>query len=387
MDNKKLPLVSAIALNKLFGNEAKLSNRLIETYGSTEAVFSLPPSELYSIFGNSKYSSLINEYSLEAAEKEMDLLLRKGYRFISISDPEYPQALRECPDAPILLYVRSKSPCGELFRRPCVSVVGTRDMSLYGRDYCIKIVEALAEAPCKPIIVSGLAIGIDITAHTAALDKGLATVAVSPVGINEIYPHRHIAAASKIADTAECAVITDYPPGTPTLPQNFLRRNRIIAGLSENTILVESRIRGGGMMTARLAAGYGRSVFALPGRIDDLPSQGCNELVARQLAAPIYSIGDLSEALGLGKYNMRRKADIMQIVRDRFRGRYPDTEVELLAGITGLIKKRRGISYEEICEAGQMSYSEVARYAGLLENEAFINIDVLQRCSINTKNA
>ncbi len=388
MENRqeRLSLVSAIALNRIFGNEPKLSNKLIETYGSTEAVFRLPTEELSVILGNNTgYASKLNDYSLEDAEKELDRLSSQGYKFLSIADPLYPKTLKECDDAPILLYVRSEESLEKLFRRSCISIVGTRDMSLYGREYCIKIVQALSQAPSKAIIVSGLAIGVDITAHLSAMDCGLPTIAVSPVGIDEIYPSRHKDMASRIASSEESAIISDFPPHTATLPSNFLRRNRIIAGLSEATILIESKERGGGMMTARLASNYGRQVFALPGRIDDLRSQGCNELIAINIAAPIHSLQKLPESLGLGKYMLSRRQDLLKAVRERFKGRMGENEIEILATMTQLIKKCRGISCEELADAGKMSYSEVLRKAGLLESEDFISIDVLQRCSINTK--
>ena len=125
------------------------------------------------------------------------------------------------------------------------------------------------------MIVSGLALGVDITAHAAALEGGLPTVGVSPVGIDDVYPRRHVPFVERMCATPGCALVTDYPPGTFPAAFSFIRRNRIIAGLAGSTVLIESRIKGGGMITARLAAGYGRDVFAVPGRIDDIRSQGC----------------------------------------------------------------------------------------------------------------
>lgn len=254
MDKDHLRLVSAIALNAIFGNEPRIAARIVETFGSAEEIFSLTEQERTEIFGPwSKFSSRLGPASLDAAHKEFLDLSARGINFISIFDTDaYPPLLRECPDAPLLLYVRG-DPSVLLNRHP-VSIVGTRDMDSYGRDWCVKAVRALSETPDKPLIVSGLAFGVDITAHLAALSCGLPTVAVIPVGIERIYPASHSVAAGKII-AAGGAVITDYPPGTVPLPYNFLRRNRIIAGLSAATLLVESRRKGGGMMTARLASG------------------------------------------------------------------------------------------------------------------------------------
>ena len=388
MDKDFLPLASAIALNAIFGNEPKFSHRLIDALGSAEAVFALSERERRELFGPyNDRAARIGPAALDAAAEELERLSGRGYQFLDIFDEGYPAALRECPDAPLLLYVRSSTPASELFgKRPAVAVVGTRDQSLYGRECCQRILRALSEAPSKPMIISGMAIGVDITAHAAALAGGLPTVGVSPVGIDEVYPRRHTAFAERLCATPGCALVTDYPPGTAPAPFTFLRRNRIIAGLAGATVLVESRIRGGGMITARLADGYGREVFAVPGRIDDIRSQGCNLLIREQLAAPVTAPEDLPVALGLGRLGRRKAADLQTAVRERFRGALPPEEVERLAALAEKIRAERGICFDELCRATGLSYAEVARGAGLLEEEGFICIDLLQRCTINIKN-
>lgn len=383
MDKERLSVVSAIALNSIFGSNPKLSHCIIDTLGSTEAVFGLSGQELDETFG--PYRNLRDKIcpaSLESAEREYDRLSAMGYRFVSIMDEDYPAMLRECPDAPVLLYVRSFSPVREIFRKDTtfVSIVGTRDMSLYGKEFCRRMVKALAEAPSRPVIVSGLALGIDISAHLAALEYGLHTIGVSPVGIEDVYPARHASAAGRIAGTPGSGIVTDYPPGTVPLPFTFLRRNRIIAGLSGACILVESRIRGGGMMTARLAAGYGREVFALPGRADDARSRGCNLLIRGRIAEIIDSPEALPEALGLGKCARGTRTGMEESVRRHFPG-LSGPDAEALCGMAGHIRDNRGISLDELCSARGMSYSDVSRLAGMLESEGLIEIDLLQRCS------
>ena len=389
MDKDFLPLASAVALNAIFGNEPKFSHRLIDALGSAEAVFALSERERLELFGPyNDRAARIGPAALDAAAEELERLSGRGYQFLDIFDEGYPAALRECPDAPLLLYVRSSTPARELFgKRPAVSVVGTRDQSLYGRECCQRILRALSEAPSKPMIISGMAIGVDITAHAAALAGGLPTVGVSPVGIDEVYPRRHSAFAERLCATPGCALVTDYPPGTAPAPFTFLRRNRIIAGLAGATVLVESRIKGGGMITARLADGYGREVFAVPGRIDDIRSQGCNLLIREQLAAPVTAPEDLPVALGLGRLGRRKAADLQTAVRERFRAALPPEEVERLADLAERIRATRGICFDELCRDAGLSYAEVARGAGLLEEEGFICIDLLQRCTINIKNA
>ena len=387
MDDKTSSRVSAIALNAIFGNEPKFSHRLIDALGSAGAVFALSEQERLELFGPyNPHVAQITPAALEAAQAEYERLSAQGCQFLDIFDEAYPEALRECPDAPLLLYIRSSTPAAELFgRTPAVAIVGTRDQSLYGRECCRRIVRALSEAPARPTIISGLALGVDITAHTAALEGGLATIGVSPVGVDDVYPRRHAAFVQRMCSTPGCALVTDYPPGTFPAAFNFLRRNRIIAGLASATILVESRIKGGGMITARLAAGYGRDVFAVPGRIDDLRSQGCNQLLKEQVAAPVASPETLPVALGLGRLKPSREADLETAVRRRFATALPHEEVDRLVRIALLVRARRGIQLDEICREADLAYADVARDTGLLEEEGFISMDLLQRCTINVK--
>lgn len=384
------PLVSAIALNTIFGNDPKFSHLIIDALGTAEAVFALSAQQRTELFGPyNRAAGQIGPAALEAALAEYEQLSARGVQFLSIFDAGYPPLLRECPDAPLLLYVRSATPAGELFAggRPAVAIVGTRDMSLYGRECCQRIVRALSEAPSRPLLVSGLALGVDITAQAAALDSGLPTVGVSPVGVDEVYPRRHTAFVQRMVSTPGCALVTDYPPGTAPMAHNFLRRNRIIAGLAGATVLVESRIKGGGMITARMAADYGREVFAVPGRIDDIRSQGCNRLLREQVAAPVADPDALPAALGLGRLRRTRAADLEAAVRARFAAALPPDEADTLVQVASAIRSRRGILPEELCRQTGLDYAAVVRATGLLEEEGFICMDVLQRCTINIKNA
>lgn len=386
MEQKKLSRVSALALNTIFGYEPKFSHDIIDALGSSESVFQMSDRERFELFGPyTKYLERINDSALEAAEKEYDRLTGEGYQILSIYDEDYPELLRDCRDAPMALYVRSSHPASKIFNKLTgIAVVGTRDLSLYGKEWCEKMVEAISYAPQKSVIVSGMAIGVDITAHLKSLECGLPTIGVLPVGIDDVYPRRHSGAAKRIAAAEGSALVTDYPPGSTPAAVNFLRRNRIIAGLSASTILVESKIKGGGMLTARLASDYGRDVFALPGRIDDARSQGCNHLIREKIAEPITDLSLLPGQLGLGSYNFRRKADVEAAVRKRFEDSAPAEELGKLIVISLAIKKIRGISLDELCASTQLDYSDVCRCAGLLESEGIIDIDLLQRCSINT---
>lgn len=386
MDKDKLSVIGAIALNDIFGQEPQIARHIIATLGSTHAIFELPEKDISGLFGSfSKYRGKISRKCLDKAAETYDILNSGGCSFLSICDKGYPQLLLDCPDAPVLLYVRSTTPADEIFnRKTAVSIVGTRDISMYGSDLCVRTVSALGKSGSPPVIVSGLAIGVDVTAHLAALGHSMSTIGVSPVGIDGVYPHRHEIIAEKMAAAPGSAIITDYPPGTVPMPYVFLRRNRIIAGISAATILIESKVKGGGMMTARLAAGYGRRVFALPGRIDDARSAGCNLLIAENIAEPLISPEKLPELLGLGSTRTNTEQP-SEAVRREFSSRLDAGETNRIVGLYDMIRDTRGICYDELCARTGLPYREIAKLAGMLESAGFIRTDMLQRCTTNSK--
>ena len=324
---------------------------------------------------------------MDEAADELERLERDGCRFVPITDDAYPQLLKACEDPPAGLYVRSADPPEIIFNgKKAVAVVGTRDISPYGREWTARIVQAVARTPERPTIVSGLAFGVDIHAHLSALECGLPTIAVLPVGIDDVYPARHRGIAEKIASAPGSALVTDYPPGTGAAAFTFLRRNRIIAGLSGATILVESRIKGGGLITCRLADGYGRDVFVLPGRIDDSRSAGCNLLLAEKLAEPITDINLLGRQLGLGRITDGGVRSFDSCVAAFYSGKAGESERNGLVSLASLIRRHRGADTEELCSLSGKTRGEVLRLAGILESDGFISTDLLGRCTINPKN-
>ena len=208
---------------------------------------------------------------------------------------------------------------------------------------------------------------------------------VMATGTDTVYPARHREIARRIASTPGCALITDYPPGTPPLQINFLRRNRIIAGLSRATILIESRSKGGGMLTARLAFSYSRDVYALPGRIDDVRSQGCNILIKEKTAETILSEKWLVRSIGLKYRETARKDDPEETLRSVYGDRYGKDRIGTLAEIVLKIRSQRGITVEELASATGLAYKEVLEYTVLLETDGIISTDLLQRCYIRLK--
>lgn len=344
----------------------------------------LPEKEMDSILGpHSPYKGKINARAYDNAAEELERLEAMDIQFVGYTEDGYPDLLRECEDAPAGLYVRSRTPAQELFAPANrIAVIGTRDISPYGREWCRRIVGGLAECRERPAIISGLALGTDICAHTAALEFGLATIGVMATGPESIYPYRHRDIAEKMTYTPGCGLITDYPPGTAPLAIHFLRRNRIIAGLSDATVLVESKVKGGGMMTSRLAFSYNREVYALPGRIDDLRSMGCNNLIKSKVAEPIESIDSLIANLGMKKGAGNCKAGTESGLRSIYGHRLSTVQLDMLIETAELIRRCRGITVDEISSRLGISHGTVAHLTGMLETDGVITIDLLQRCSI-----
>ncbi len=365
------------ALNRIFCYEPVVGLRLLEYFGTAAAVFEAPSGQLGGLLhARPEYAGKIHRGALAESARELESVERLGGRFVGLHSPAYPQLLRECPDRPLGLYVRSQTPVEDLFNsREAIAFVGTRDLSSYGREWCGNLVSTLSETSAKPLIVSGLAFGIDYVAHTTALTLSLPTVGVMATGIDRIYPSRHESLAERMVCTPGCALVSCYPLGTAPLANQFLSRNRIIAGMSRATVLVESKIRGGGLITARHAYSYDRDVYALPGRVDDVRSQGCNRLIRDKIAEPVISREDFLDKLGL-KAPRLRKQDVL----GKAAGLFPDGSLEL--AVLKAVLAERGIDIRTLCARTDRPYAEVIAAALALESEGFLSMDILQRCSV-----
>ncbi len=383
--------VCLCALNSIFGYEPRVASALIENLGSASAVFEMSDADKDAVFGPySKYRGKIVKKELDAAEAVLQRLRRDGTVFVGITSDEYPKRLKGCEDAPLGIFVRSDSPVERIFAgtEHYVAVVGTREITPYGEQWCRDIVRTLAGSGAAPCIVSGLAYGTDIIAHRTAVECGLPTIAVMATGTDTVYPGRHRGFAEHLAGLPGCALVTDYPPGTAPVALNFIRRNRIIAGLSDSVILVESAVKGGGMITSRLAFSYNRSVYALPGRGDDSRSQGCNHLIREGVAEIIDSLDGLNVQLGLSEKG--RGCGGMQgccrIVRGDLTERYsrtlPEDKIAAMTAVLLKVRERRGIDFDGLCDATGLPYRSVAEVVALLENDGMISVDLLRRCSI-----
>lgn len=385
--------ICSMALGKVFGFEPRVAAALIQHLGSAGAVFDLSPSQRDELLGPySKHKGALDERLLEDSAQDYFRLSRMNAYYVACNEDSFPLALQAIPDPPVGLYVRSDTPPERLFGsgRPMVGVVGTRDVTPYGLRQCEKLVQALSAVQDAPGVVSGLAFGVDICAHRAALRLGLPTLAVMATGVDAVYPWQHRNDAFQMESTPGCALVSDYPPGTRALAIHFIRRNRIIAGLSRATLLVESKEKGGGMITARLAFDYGREVYAVPGRMEDACSQGCNRLIAEKVAEAVHTPEKWIQAMGFslkgcGKAREApRRGDVCDpAVRERYEGRLPPEDVALVAKILSLIGRESGITPGQM--AGNLGCPEVkvSTLAAMLEADGLIEVDLLRRCRLN----
>ena len=286
-----------IALANIKGINFTTAKALIEKYGSAEAVFSTDTLSLPDEEGEEQEIEIFKKTSQEEllsfAQKEIEFIEKYNINPISFCCYNYPNRLLNCIDAPILIYSKGNI---DFNSAKYVSIVGTRHATEYGRDWCEKFVRELVEMFPDVVIVSGLAYGIDICAHRAALECGAKTVAVLGNPLNCIYPSTHRHTAEKIINNG--ALISEYSSQSPTLKVNFVARNRIVAGMSDATIIVESKEKGGSLITAALASDYSREVFALPGDINRETSKGCNNLIRDNKAQLITSAKEMADILG-----------------------------------------------------------------------------------------
>lgn len=378
---EKDELTALCALNKVLGYVPAAGHALLARFGAASPVFDAKDGAVREALGSYRdFADQLDRKLLEWAERELETMAAGGFRFIGFGDGDYPALLAECEDPPLGLYYNASSSPAEVFEmRPCISVVGTRDLSPYGRDWCRKLVLAMGEASVPPCIVSGLAFGADGIAHRTALECGLTTVGVMATGIEKVYPWQHTELAGQMVRTPGCAVVTDYPSGSSPVALNFVRRNRIIAGLSRATVVVESRTKGGSLITAKYACDYNRDVFALPGRADDVRSAGCNSLIRQRMADIVTDPEDLVERLGLGKTARRRKAGLEALLGRKYGPDSPLVKLGLL------VKGHPGVSLEEIVRETGWTWPEVQERAAILETDGFLETDILRRCTIPTK--
>ena len=339
--NKKIisEQVALLALSKVQATQLAVIHSLIEEVGSAK--------ELIENAGNIKdivpeagprLCELLSDESLIVnAEKEIEFIEKNNIRLVCKGDKDYPYRLAECNDAPLVLHGMGNA---DLNAKHIVSIVGTRHASEYGKSVCENFVADLAKFIPGTLVVSGLAYGIDVCAHRAALKAGLPTVGVLAHGLDRIYPTAHRSTAKSMIENG--GLLTEFMSGTNPFPQNFVQRNRIVAGMADATVVIESASKGGSLITASLATGYDRDCFAFPGRINDQYSQGCNELVSRNRAALITSAYDFVEAMNWEMSTKKKSAEDLQTEL------FPDMSPEETAIMTALRENSDGLQVNQM---------------------------------------
>ncbi|PZR25040.1 MAG: DNA-protecting protein DprA [Citrobacter freundii] len=344
MDTELLYHIALTMVSNIGPVQAKT---LVNRFGSARAVFTAPLETLCKIenIGQAKAAAIRSFRDFDAAEKEMVFIQRYGIQPIPFTDKVYPQRLLNCYDSPTLLYYKGTA---DLNNSKIIAIVGTRTNSEYGRFVTEQLVADLASLGV--LVVSGLASGIDAIAHRAALQNSLPTVGVLAHGLDQIYPEKHAELAREMIRMGG-GLVTEFRSKTDPDRYQFPSRNRLVAGMSDATIVIETGVKGGSMITAELANGYNRDVFALPGKTTDPTSMGCNHLIRSNKACLIGSAAELMESMNWGETpRLPRKSQ-----REIF--------IELTAEeqvLIDLLRGREAVHIDEINLKSGLSNSSVA---------------------------
>jgi DNA processing protein len=354
MDDRQL--IHRIALSLLKGIGPVNARNLVAYCGGVDPLFTdkAVRRSLEKVPGIGKVlaGSILGSSVIKAAERELAFVRTNKLRMLFYLDEDFPKRLRHCDDAPVLLFVKGKA---ELDPLRSVSIVGTRTPTEHGKRFCEELVEGLA--PSGAMIVSGLAYGIDIIAHRSALRNGLSTVGCVAHGLDKLYPGEHAATAKEMC--GQGALISELTSGSTFAPGNFPARNRVIAGLSDCTIVVESGPKGGSLITADIADSYDRDVMAFPGRPTDTYSTGCNRLIQQNKAHLITCAQDVLKLMEWLPETKKKVAVQSALFTDLM----PDEQT-----LVDLIKAQGKIDIDTLCFRSQMLPHKAA---GILLNLEF----------------
>jgi len=326
---------------------------LVNIYGNAQSIFKAKKKELENIEGiGSVRARSIKDFSdFSSSEAEITFIEKYKISPLFINAEKYPRRLLNCYDSPALLYYRGNA---DLNTSKIVSIVGTRNCSGYGKMVCEKFVEDLQSE--NILVVSGLAFGIDTIAHKAALKNNLKTIAVLAHGLDRIYPQQNKTLAKQI--TEQGGLLTDFISNTNPDKQNFPKRNRIVAGICDAVVVIESGKKGGSLITAELGNSYNKDVFAIPGRINDTKSEGCNYLIKNNKAALINSADDFLEMMNwkpIPKTSAKKQ-------RELFIELSPDEKI-----VVGILQQQEAIQIDELYFKSGLSSSAVATALLMLE--------------------
>lgn len=338
-----------IALSMLYRNRLRKALSVLDHYGSAQAAWAALKEPDMSA-------------CMERAKKELEWIEGHGIRVWTLADEDYPYRLRQCPDRPMILYSKGRvnPSAGHV-----VSIVGTRRPTERGKELTTKLVRELHEQLEQVTIVSGGAYGIDITAHRAAIECGIPTIIIPAHGLDRIYPYSHRPEA--VASLTHGGLLTEFPSGTEPLPQNFLQRNRIVAGLADAVVVVESREKGGSLVTARMAVDYNRELFAFPGRPGDVSSRGCNNLIQADKAHLIDGAEDLIRVM-----EWKTRNAPVQGVQKELIGLRDDLSATQQTILEKIQEAEEGLHINHIVMETGLAYDEVSSELVLMEIEGLI---------------
>lgn len=354
-------LLFKVALSMIPGIGSVLARNLIAHVGSIEGIFHEKLARLMKIPGIGEVNArrICEASVLDQAKQELEFIEKNQIRTYFYLDDDYPKRFTHCNDAPILFYFKGNA---SFNGEKVISIVGTRNATAYGRQMCDELLRELSEKGYKPLVVSGLAYGIDIQAHKSALKFNLPTIGVIGHGLDRLYPSAH----RKIADSMleNGGLLTDFPSQTRIEAANFIRRNRLIAGLSDATIVIESGEKGGALITADIASSYNRDVLAYPGRSSDPYSKGCNKLIKRNIAGMIENVADLEYHLGWEETNGKIKP-VQQVL-------FPDLSSDEKK-ITDLLLQHGKTNIDHISSISGMPVQKLSSILISLEFKGLIN--------------
>lgn len=283
-----------IAINQVSGIGISTVKKIVEHFGTPEQAWNASAKEKAAFFGkqNRMIQAIGSDELLHRINMELEWCIENDVTPVSYVDNSYPILLSQCTDAPLVLFTKGKI---RFNQGKFISIVGTRNMTSYGKEFIEKLIEDLSGYPLT--IVSGLALGCDYTAHQHALKNNLPTIGVLGHGLHRIYPANHKSLAQNMLESG--ALVTENMTSQPIRPENFIQRNRIIAGMADLTIVIESGYKGGALATAKFANHYNREVMALPGKTTDQFSKGCNHLIRTHQASMIVDAQSVIEYLNL----------------------------------------------------------------------------------------
>ena len=355
-------LLYSIALSNIPAVGTMISRKLISMMGSAQNILSTDKKTLvnYEHIPLHLADNIIKSKAdaLQKAEEEISFMEKNNISALLYNDKAYPDRLKQCPDAPLVLFARGNFDANA---KHCISIVGTRKCTAYGINSTKMIVEQLAEY--NPLIISGLALGIDAAAHQAALENNLATIGILGHGLKFIYPASNRGLAKRMLDNG--GVMTEFTSDTNGDAFNFPRRNRIIAGMSDAIIVIEAHARGGALITANLAFSYDRDVFALPGKVSDAASAGCNNLIKNNKAALITSGEDIANMMNwIGKHKRKNKKNEIQQLLINFE----PTEQSIIQAL----QQKEGINIDELALITDIDHLTLANVLLSLELQGYI---------------